>query len=168
MHIYLLRHGIAAPLGEENHFSDARRMLTPDGVTKMREASLGLKKLGVTFDLVASSPLVRAKETAEIVLAVLKIKEPLQEWDELAPDGSVDGLMRRLQKHQNRTSVLLAGHQPFMGLLACFLIFGSDKISLDFKKGGICCIRVNEVPPQFGAELVWMLTPKILRTLGEK
>ena len=168
MHIYLLRHGIAAPLGEENHFTDARRMLTPEGASKMREASLGLKKLGITFDLVASSPLIRAKETAEIIVEVLKIKEPLQEWDELTPAASIDGLTRRLQRHQNRTSVLLAGHQPFMGLLACFLILGSDKISLDFKKGGMCCIRVDEVPPRSAGELVWMLTPKILRTLGEK
>jgi len=168
MHIYLLRHGIAAPLGEENHFSDTTRALTPDGITKMREASLGLKELGVTFDLVASSSLVRAKQTAEIVVDVLKIKEPIQEWDELTPDGSIDGLMRQLQKHQKRASPLLVGHQPFMGLLACFLIFGSNKISLDFKKGGICCIQLNEIPPQFAGELVWMLTPKILRTLGGK
>jgi phosphohistidine phosphatase len=166
MEIYLLRHGIAAPLGEENHFNDARRALTPEGLAKMREVSLGLKRLGITFDLVASSPLVRAKQTAEIVVEVLKIKEPIQEWDELTPDGSIDGVMRRLQKHQKRTSPLLVGHQPFMGLVACFLIFGSDKISLDFKKGGICCVRVNEVPPQFAGELVWMLTPKILRAFG--
>jgi phosphohistidine phosphatase len=168
MLIYLLRHGIAAVLGQDNHFSDAERALTPEGLTKMRAASLGLKRLGVTFDLVVSSPLVRAKETAEIVVEVLKIKEPIQEWDELAPDGSIDGLMRQLQKHRDKTAVLLVGHQPFMGLLACFLIFGSDKVSLALKKGGICCIQVNEVPPQFAGELLWMLPPKILRTLGEK
>ena len=166
MNIHLLRHGIAAPLGEENHFNDARRALTTEGLAKMREVSLGLKRLGVTFDLVASSPLVRAKQTAEVVVEVLKIKEPIQEWDELALDGSIDELMHQLQKHQKRTSPLLVGHQPFMGLVASFLIFGSDKISLDFKKGGICCIRVNDVPPQFAGELVWMLTPKILRSFG--
>jgi phosphohistidine phosphatase len=168
LHIYLLRHGIAAPLNEENRFNDARRALTPDGLAKMREACLGLKRLGVTFDLVASSPLVRAKQTAEIVVGTLRIGEPIQEWDELTPDGSIGGVMRQLQKYEKRASPLLVGHQPFMGLLACFLIFGSNKISLDFKKGGICCIRVDEVPPQFAGELVWMLPPKILRAFGEK
>jgi phosphohistidine phosphatase len=167
MHIYLLRHGIAASPGAENHFNDAKRALTPEGVTKMREVSSGLKKLGVTFDLVVSSPLVRAKETAEIVVESLNIKEPTREWKHLEPDGSIEGLMRQLQKHQEKTSVLLVGHQPFLGFLACYLIFGSEKVSLAFKKGGICCIRVDEFPPKAGGELVWMLPPKILRRLGE-
>jgi phosphohistidine phosphatase len=168
MHIYLLRHGIAAPLGEQNEFDDAKRALTEDGIAKMREVSSGLKRLGATFDLVASSPLVRAKQTAEIVVEVLKIKEPIRVWEELSPNASLDGSLQQLQKYHKKTSPLLVGHQPFMGMLACFLICGSDRTSLDFKKGGICCIQVDHVVPQSRGELLWMLTPKILRTLGEK
>ncbi len=167
MHIYLLRHGIAAPANEENQFSDAKRALTPEGVTKMREVSAGLKKLGVTFDLVASSPLLRAKETADIVVEGLKIKEPTREWKQLEPDRSVEELISQLQKHQQKSSVLLVGHQPFMGFLASYLVFGSDKVSLAFKKGGICCVQVDELPPKSAGELVWMLPPKILRRLSE-
>ena len=167
MHIYLLRHGIAAPANEDNQFSDAKRALTPEGATKMREVTAGLKKLGVTFDLVVSSPLLRAKETADIIVEGLKIKEPTREWKQLEPDGSIEELMSQLQKHQQKGSVLLVGHQPFMGFLACYLVFGSDKVSLAFKKGGICCIRVDDLRLKSAGELVWMLPPKILRHLAE-
>src|SRR5262249_14528043 len=167
MHIYLLRHGIAAPANEDNQFSDAKRALTPEGATKMREVTAGLRKLGVTFDLVVSSPLLRAKETADIVVEGLKIKEPTREWKQLEPDGSIEELISQLQKHQQKGSVLLVGHQPFMGFLACYLVFGSEKVSLAFKKGGICCIRVDELPLKSTGELVWMLPPKILRRLAE-
>ena len=166
MEIYLLRHGIAEPPSESNEFSDASRALTPEGISKLRQAGLGLKKLGVKLNLVASSPLVRARETAEYVTEILKCKEPIQLWDELAPGGSIDGLMQKLQNHQGKNSVLLVGHQPDMGSLASLLIFGSARISLAFKKGGICCVQVSEVPPQFPGELLWMLTPKILKRLG--
>ncbi|PYV46023.1 MAG: phosphohistidine phosphatase SixA [Acidobacteria bacterium] len=168
MRIYLLRHGIAEPQSESNDFSDANRALTPAGITKLKQAGLGLTKLGVRLELVASSPLVRARETAENVTAILKCKEPIQLWDELAPGGSLDGLMQKLQRHQDKDSVLLVGHQPDMGFLASFLVFGSNQISLAFKKGAICCVQVNEVPPQFPGELLWMLTPKILKKLGGK
>jgi len=168
MKIYLLRHGIAEPQSEGNRFSDADRALTPEGITKLRQTGLGLKKLGVSLDLVASSPLIRARETAENVTEIVKCKEPIQLWDQLAPGGAIDGLMQKLQNHQDKNSVLLVGHQPDMGFLASFLIFGSNKISLAFKKGGICCVQINEVPPQFPGELVWMLTPKILKRLGGK
>ena len=168
MYIHLLRHGIAAPLGEENEFDDGRRALTAEGITKMNEIGLGLRRLGITFDLVASSPLLRAKQTTEIVIDVLKIKEPCQEWTQLEPNGSIEGVLRELQKHRDKTSVLLVGHQPLLGLLACFFVFGSDSVSLALKKGGICCIQADEASLKDGGELVWMLPPKILRAIGEK
>jgi phosphohistidine phosphatase len=167
MNIYLLRHGIAAPHGEGNQFNDAERPLTPEGITKMRQVSKGLKRLGVTFDIVASSSLLRAKETAEIVVDVLKFNGSIQLWDELAPGGSISKLMQKLQKYRNKDSVLLVGHQPDMGSLASSLILGTDSVSLSFKKGGACCIQVNEFPPHYPGELVWMLTPKILGLIGK-
>ena len=94
MKIYLLRHGIAEPQSEGNRFSDADRALTPQGITKLRQTGLGLKKLGVSLDLVASSPLVRARETAENVTEIVKCKEPIQLWDQLAPGGAIDNSCR--------------------------------------------------------------------------
>ena len=166
MDIYLLRHAIAAPLGEDNHFEDAERALTPAGSKKMRDASLGLKELSPGFDLVASSPLVRARETAEIVADVLKFKDRIQLWEELAPGAPIEGVLRKLQDLQDNASALLVGHQPDIGSLASTLIFGSHQISLGFKKGGLCRIEVTELPPQSRGNLLWMLPPKILRMIG--
>ncbi len=165
MNLYLMRHGIAEPLGEGNQFLDYRRSLTPEGHRKMREVSKGLKKLGVEFQLVASSPLVRARETAEIVAEVLKVQQPVQLWDELAAGFSLPHLLKKLEASAPLSSILLVAHQPDLGFLASYLIFGSSPVALDFKKGGISCIQVPEFPAQLPAELVWMLPPRLLRLL---
>ena len=92
MNIHLLRHGIAAPLAEENDFRDEKRRLTPEGELKLRRAAQGLKLLQVSFDLIVSSPLIRAKETAEIVAEVLKYKPAIDIWDELEPEGTAESV----------------------------------------------------------------------------
>jgi phosphohistidine phosphatase len=166
MDIYLLRHAIAAPLDEDNHFEDAERALTPAGSKKMHDASLGLKELNPGFELVASSPMVRARETAEIVAEVLKFKDRIQLWEELAPGAPMEAILRRLQDLQDNASALLVGHQPDLGSLASYLIYGSDQISLALKKGGLCRIEVTELSPQSRGNLLWMLPPKILRMIG--
>jgi phosphohistidine phosphatase len=163
MKIYLVRHGIAEPLGEPNRYQDFRRSLTLEGSKKMREISLGLKALGVESDLLVSSPLIRAKETAEIVADVLKYMGPTEIWEELAPGTSARQTVGKLQTCEGRNSVLLVGHQPHLGFLASLLVFGDDSLSLDLKKGSVCCIEAEQFPIQPPLPLVWMLPPKILR-----
>ena len=167
MNIYLLRHGIAAPLGQENQFQDEERALTSEGILKMRKAAQGLKRLGVTFDMIVSSPLVRARQSADIVADVLRFREAISLWEDLEPSGSPEGVAQRLAELRERDSVLLAGHQPSIGCLASYLISRNPKVSLPFKKGAIFCVGVTEVPPQQPAELQWMLTSKMLRQIAE-
>jgi phosphohistidine phosphatase len=166
MKIYLVRHGIAEPLGESNRYQDLRRSLTPEGVKKMREVSLGLEALGVESGLVVSSPLIRAKETAEIVAEVLKYTAPVEIWDELAPEASARQTFGKLQSCERRDSVVLVGHQPHLGFLASLLVFGDDSLSLDLKKGSVCCIEAEQFPLQPPLPLLWMLPPKMLRLLS--
>jgi phosphohistidine phosphatase len=166
MRLYLVRHGIAEPPGDANHYQDFRRSLTPEGAKKMREVAGGMKGLGIGIDRVASSPLIRAKETAEIIAEVLDLKDPVEYWDELTPGALAQQTVARLQGCKNRESVALVGHQPHLGYLAAFLIFGQDSVSLDLKKGGICCIEVEKFPIQPPLPLVWWLPPKILRLLS--
>jgi phosphohistidine phosphatase len=163
MKIYLVRHGIAEPLGEPNRYQDFRRSLTPEGSKKMREVSLGLKALGIESGLVVSSPLMRAKETAEIVVDVLKYTGPIEIWEELAPGASVRQTVGKLQNYEGRDSVFLVGHQPHLGFLASLLVFGDDSLSLDLKKGSVCCIEAEQFPIQPPLPLLWMLPPKMLR-----
>ena len=166
MNIHLLRHGVAAALGQENNFRDEQRALTAEGIEKIRQAAQGLKRLQVDFDLVASSPLVRARQTAEIVVEVLKFRQPLDEWDELVPEGAVDAVLRRLQDFRECKSVLLVGHQPGIGCIASYLVFGDARVSLPFKKGALFCVQANDPPPWAG-ELLWMLPSRMLRQIAE-
>ena len=163
MRLYLVRHGTAEPPGDTNQFQDFRRSLTPEGVKKMREVALGLRGLGIGIDSVASSPLVRAKETAEIIAELLKLKNPVEFWDELTPGTPAQQAMAKLQEYENKDSLALVGHQPHLGYLAALLVFGQDSVSLDLKKGGVCCIEVDQFPIRPPLPLVWLLPPKILR-----
>ncbi|MEW5974999.1 MAG: phosphohistidine phosphatase SixA [Acidobacteriota bacterium] len=168
MRVFLLRHGIAEPAGAQNQYQDALRALTAEGISKMAKASQGLKRMGVNFDLVASSPLVRARQTAEIVADALRIEESLEIWEELLPEASAESVLEKLGAFRQRRQVLLVGHQPSMGFLASRLIFGKSTICLDFKKGGLCGVELTQVPPNQPATLLWVLPPKFLRLLGDK
>jgi len=166
MNIHLLRHGIAAPLGQENNFRDEQRALTADGIEKMRQAAQGLKRLQIEFDLIVSSPLVRARQTAEIVAEALKFRQPLDEWDELVAGGAVDAVLRRLHDFRECNSMLLVGHQPSIGCVASYLVFGDARVSLPFKKGALFCVQTND-PPPFAGELLWTLPSRMLRQIAE-
>jgi len=166
MNIHLLRHGIAAAIGQENNFRDEQRALTSEGIEKMRQAGLGLKRLQVDFDVIASSPLIRARQTAEIVAEAVKFRQPLDEWDELVPEGAVDGVLQRLRDFRECKSVLLGGHQPSIGCIASYLVFGDARVSLPFKKGAVFCVQASTPPPWIG-ELLWMLPSRMLRQIGE-
>jgi phosphohistidine phosphatase len=167
MDIHLVRHGIAAPAGPENNFQDERRELTAEGIQKMRQAVKGLRNLELAADFIASSPLIRAVQTAEIVAEALKFRQPVAEWDELAPEAPVEGVFTRLTEVRDRNSVWLVGHQPSIGWLACYLICENSKTSLPFKKGAVLAVRIDDVPPRSAGELLWLLPSKLSRQIGE-
>ena len=166
MNIHLLRHGIAGPLGQENQFRDEQRVLTEEGIAKMRQATQGLKRLRINFEVIAASPLFRARQTAEIVAEGLKFGQPLDEWAELVPEGSVEAVLRRLAGFRECKSILLLGYQPSIGCSTSYLVSGNAKVSLPFKKGALFCVQVNDPPPWTG-ELLWSLPSRILRQIGE-
>ncbi len=168
MDVYLLRHAEAEPLGDANHFRDDLRALTGEGRKQMKSAAWGLQALNIQFDLIASSPLVRARETAEIVAEIGKSGEPIAIWDELSPGIKPAALFERIKACGRRESILLVGHEPDMGTLASYLLVGSDKAFIPFKKAGLCRIEVENIPPLLPGKLKWMLPPKILALAGKK
>lgn len=160
--LYLIRHGIAEERGDAWP-DDAKRPLTEDGMSRMRKAARGLSRLGVAFDLVLTSPLVRARQTAEIVAGGLAPRPTLTNLESLAPDSGYAALMSELEKHARKPRIALVGHEPDIGELAARLI-GSRR-SIEFKKGAICRIDVDELPPSGPGQLRWFITPKILQAL---
>jgi phosphohistidine phosphatase len=160
--LYFVRHGLAAERGDAWP-DDTKRPLTEEGMSRMRKAVRGLARLGVSVEVVLSSPLVRARQTAEIVAGGLDPRPSLVNVDSLAPDGSYAAVVADLEKHARKTRIALVGHEPMMGELAARLI--GSRHPIEFKKGGVCRIDVEDLPPAGPGDLRWMLPPKILRAL---
>lgn len=160
--LYLIRHGLAEERGDAWP-DDAKRPLTEDGMSRLRKAARGLVRLGVAFDVVMTSPYVRARQTAEIFAAAMDPKPHLTNADSLTPDGSYAAVVGEIGKHGRRGRIALVGHEPSIGELAARLI--GSRHPIPFKKGAVCCIEVDSLPPAGPGDLLWFLTPKILRTI---
>ncbi len=163
---YIMRHGVAVTRGTAAFSDDSKRPLTPQGKKKMQGIARGLRRLGFDPDWIVTSPLVRAVETAEIVAESLQTKTPLDFCDALRPGGSPESLIAFLAKRANRKRVLVVGHEPDLSQMAARLIGSSCHANLALKKGGCCLITFTEFPPKSPGELVWWLTPRILRKLA--
>ena len=160
--LYLVRHGLAEERGDAWP-DDAKRPLTDEGMSKMRKSVRGLARLGVSVDVVLTSPLVRARQTAEIVAGGLSPRPSVVSIDSLAPDGTYASVIADLEKHVRKTRIALVGHEPNIGELAARLI--GSRHPIEFKKGAVCRIDVDELPPSGPGELRWLLTPKIMRSI---
>jgi phosphohistidine phosphatase len=119
--------------------------------------------LGVTFDVMLTSPLVRTRQTAEALAAEFDPRPPIVSLDSLAPDGGYQRVFADLEKQARRSRIALVGHEPGIGDLAAHLT--GCRRELEFKKGAVCRIDVETLPPNGPGKLRWFLTPKILRSL---
>ena len=160
--LYLIRHGLAEERGEAWP-DDVRRPLSEEGMSGLRKEARGLVRLGVTFDVVLTSPLVRARQTADVVAGAFSARPAIVVMDSLAPDGSSQAVLSDLERHSRRTRIALVGHEPGIGELAARLI-GSRR-AFAFKKGSICRIDVKSLPPAGPGLLRWFITPRMLREL---
>jgi len=158
----LIRHAVAEERGDEWP-DDAKRPLSDDGASRMRKAARGLDRLGVTLDVVVTSALVRAKQTAELVAGAMNPRPPIVTADSLAPDGNYQEIIADLEKQAKRTRIAIVGHEPGIGEFAARLI--GSRHSIEFKKGAVCRIDVDALPPSGPGDLRWLLTPKILRSI---
>jgi len=168
MELFIIRHAIAEPLGKPNEFSDERRALTDEGRTRMREIVKGLTKLGAQIDLIITSPLVRAIETAEIVSTGLGLsKKDMRQTLNLAPGGSIEGLFAEIKTHSEVQAVALVGHQPDLGNIISKIISDEGDAAIQLKKGSVCCLNISETVPALRGEVAWLLAPRQLRLLGK-
>ncbi|MGE5245234.1 MAG: phosphohistidine phosphatase SixA [Betaproteobacteria bacterium] len=160
--LYLIRHGLAEDRGEAWP-DDEKRPLTSHGVARLKKEARGLARLGVQFDVILTSPLVRTRQTAEVVAAAFDPRPPVVTSDGLSPDAPAQALLTDLEKHSRRERIALIGHEPGIGELAGRL--AGLRRPLPFKKGAVCRIDVDALPPSGAGTLRWFVTPKILRAL---
>jgi len=163
--LYLVRHAIAAERGEDWP-DDDKRPLTARGVARFKESVTGLARLGVVVDEIFTSPLIRAKQTAELLAAGLSGKPSVKVLDALSPGHAPGSVLAQLAKAAKRRRIALVGHEPGLGELAAHLI-GAGR-ALPFKKGGACRIDVESLTSRRAGALSWFVTPKVLRGLSKK
>ncbi len=156
--LYLIRHGIAVERGTcEN---DAQRPLTEEGRHKTRQIAQRLHALGLRFDLLQTSPLTRAVQTAEIFQNVFGV--PLETANYLAPGGDFRAWLEWFavwSSSAGRTSLGLVGHEPDLSEWAERLVWGEVKEGLILKKGGILGLSVPSTHDMTGNACLFMLVP---------
>lgn len=158
MELYFLRHAIAIE-PEEFKGSDVERPLSAEGRKKMIEEVQGMKALGISFDTLLSSPLLRARQTAELVKKHLPFAGEIQIEPLLIPGSNFEKLIEKLTQRDEK-SVMLVGHEPSLSLWIQALI--GMRQSLRLKKGGLCHLLLEEDGAR-SVELLALFPPKSLR-----
>jgi len=159
MKLYLVRHAIAEAL--TNQEDDSLRLLTEKGREKMKRIAQALEELGVQPDLIVSSPYIRASQTASILAKELNYKEELAYSDFLMPMAEPDDMIGEINEKFSVDELMLVGHEPNLSSLVSVLLAGNPDLSINFKKGGVCCLSVDDLHYDRKAMLEWLVTPKI-------
>lgn len=163
MRVYLIRHAIAVERESVDLFSDAARELTAEGIDKFRRCARALRSLDVLIDEIWTSPLVRARQTAEILAENLSPPPPVHVVKALEPNGHFETILQALEaREDNLDSLALVGHEPYLGGFTSFLLGGPRNLSISFKKGGVALIKIDDFQMPLRGELCWLATPKQL------
>ncbi len=161
MEIYLMQHGPALPKDQ-----DPEEGLNPEGEARIHSSGQALKKMGVAFDAILSSPKKRSRQTAAIVAEEVgfpleKIVETKQVKAMTPPEETV----QVLSELSGAARILIAGHLPSVAEVASFLVTEGSKATVQFEMGGCCRIDVEELPTHSG-RLRWYLLPDQLRLIA--
>ncbi|CAA9444031.1 MAG: hypothetical protein AVDCRST_MAG64-4389 [uncultured Phycisphaerae bacterium] len=185
MRVLVIRHAIAedsrafAKTGRE----DGARPLTKEGRAKMRQGAAGLAKLVPRLDALATSPLARAIETAEIVAKAYAAGAGaagggtgtgggagpvrVQQVAALTPTKPVNALLHWLQGQPAVATVAVVGHEPHLGMFVSWLLTGLQDSFVELKKGSACLLELEKDVKPGRAKLLWALKPGQLRELGK-
>jgi phosphohistidine phosphatase len=159
--LYLIRHADALPLGEGGIADDAERPLSEEGQKQAKQIAAGLQRRGVKLDLLLTSPLARARQTADpLAGAKPSLAAKLEECSLLAPGLKPRKLSKALAE-TGKAVLGLVGHQPDLGEYAAWLL-GSKKVQIDLAKAGVAYLKCPEGPEKGAGRLVWLVTPEWL------
>jgi phosphohistidine phosphatase len=167
MDLLIIRHAVA---GDRDSFAktgkrDELRPITEEGTRKMLRAAQGLRRVVEQIDYLATSPLVRARQTAQIVADEFGIQVS-EKTDVLSPEAKLSQFAQWLDEHRSRDVVAIVGHEPHLSTLVTWLVSGVDESRVELGKGGACLLTLDGRPRKGGARLRWLLTPRQLREIG--
>ena len=167
MDLYVVRHGIAADVGEEGVKRDADRTLSDEGRRKTALAARGMAAAGVRADVVGTSPLPRAAETARIIAETVCPHAPVEELDFLAPGASAADVVEWLRE-TGAVSAMIVGHMPDVAEVTARLICDRGAAALTFKKAGVALVAFDSEPAEGEGVLEWLMQPRQLRDLAKR
>jgi phosphohistidine phosphatase len=165
--LLILRHAIALDRDEADTLalSDFERPLTDKGRERMEQIAAGIKRSILEPSLILSSPLLRARQTADILASQYDAVE-INIIEELAPGHSLHQLIAVLQKQQVSAPLVIVGHEPSLSTFAGLLLCGRPFSPLQLKKGGAALLEFNQRIDSGCGNLLWLMTPRLLRTCG--
>ena len=164
MILYIVRHGIAIDRADPKAPAEPERPLTAEGMKKTRSAALGLRELGVKPDVLVTSPYVRAAQTAEIFAEALGYPlEKIRSSDALKPSGNPADFLKGVGQMRAK-EIMCFGHAPHLDQLVA-LLAGGRGVFTELRKAGVACFKRGTSDGRW--DLVWLLTPKILRRLAK-
>ena len=158
MILYFLRHGIADP---PDRGDDAARQLTAEGIAALRRAAPLWRRLNLRPDLVLTSPLQRAIDTAALTCEALGLDRRPLPSDRLRPGASWSDLGRAMSEQADARRVLFVGHEPDLSS-AVALLTGASSVRL--RQGGLACVEFYGVPEPGAGELAWLIDPDLYTT----
>jgi phosphohistidine phosphatase len=167
--IYIMRHGDAATMQEAGVTTDEDRPLTDLGREEVALMAGILERLSVKPALILSSPLVRARQTAEIVSEHFGSLVGVTNGMDLAPGGSPAGVLAHILRHGRPSETVLTGHMPDVAILAGFLAWNQRESFIRFRTAGVCRIDLPDDSPAPGyGDLRWLIPPRIAEQLLER
>lgn len=163
MDLYIVRHGIA--VRRDSQVPDSQRPLTAEGAKRFAQVSRGLRRLGVRLTGIWTSPLVRARQTAEILAEEFSLTASVREEAALQPDTDPAALVEPLSGIPAASHLAVVGHDPHLGRLATYLLTGLTTGVISIKKGGVARITITSFDAPVRGELRWLLTPRQVRRI---
>ncbi|MBU4566803.1 MAG: histidine phosphatase family protein [Desulfarculus sp.] len=156
MEIYLMQHGPNLPPEQ-----DPQEGLSPEGTQVVTATALALARLALRIGLLISSPKDRARQSAEIVARVLNYDlEKILISDQVKAMAEPGETLQFLAAHQDQAPLMVVGHLPNLAKVAAGLLSAAGQAKVDFQRGGICAIEVEDLPRGKG-KLLWYLPPEI-------
>ena len=153
MILYFLRHGKA---GSPSAADDDARELTAAGIDALQRAAPLWRRVNLRPDIILSSPLARARQTADLVTEAIGGEVLLD--DRLRPGASWGDLARAMAAHPDARRVLFVGHEPDLSSTVAHL---TGAASVRMRKGGLACVEFYGIPEPGGGELAWLLDPDL-------
>jgi phosphohistidine phosphatase len=164
MELLIVRHAIALERDRRRWRDDGARPLSPAGIRQSRKAAAGLKEFSKAPDRLLTSPLVRARQTAQILTDVAGWP-PAEEAPELSPGGAALAVLTLLGQERSKM-VAVVGHEPGLGALLTACLLGEvGALTIEMKKNAVACVSFEGSPLAGRAVLQWLATPRMLRAL---